>query len=204
MPTLYFIRHTESEANVLHLLGGQSDFPLSDKGKRDADLLAGLFAARHTADHIISSPLARAQQTAEPFAKRLGLPILLNPALMEQNMGIFSGWSYARAEADPRYELDKTKRWHWSPPGGESYAAMADRIRPFFSALGAFPQGAKILCFTHAVTLRILVGFLENTLPVYPVPLVRNGELLVVDFQGLGKVHTLKYEYDGDQLEGRE
>jgi len=118
MPTQYFIRHTESEANVLHLLGGQSDFPLSDKGKRDADLLAGLFAARHTADHIISSPLARAQQTAEPFAKRLGLPILLNPALMEQNMGIFSGWSYARAEADPRYELDKTKRWHWSPPGG--------------------------------------------------------------------------------------
>jgi len=204
MKTLQFIRHTESVANVGNLLGGQSDFALSEKGIRDASVLAELFAARYSVDTIISSPLMRARQTADPFSDLLGLEVTLNAALLEQNIGVFSGWSYPAAEADPRYEPDRTKRWDWTPPGGESYRQMADRIRPFFTAMEALPNGSRILCFTHAVTLRIIVGLLENTLPVYPTALVRNGELLSVDYTSLGTPHVLRSEYYGDQLEGRE
>jgi broad specificity phosphatase PhoE len=204
MKTLYFVRHAESEANVLNILGGQSDFALSDRGRADAALLAERFTARYGADLIVSSPLRRARETAEPFSIRLGLEVAPDPALMEQNMGVFSGLSYAEAEADPRYERDRTKRWDWTPPGGESYRAMADRIRPFFATVDKLADGTRLLCFTHAVTLRIVIGLLEDTLPAYPTSLTRNGEILAVEYTGLGKTHAVVSQYYGDQTDGRE
>lgn len=204
MKTLYFVRHAESEANVRNILGGQIDFPLSDKGRADAALLAERFTARYGVDRIVSSPLKRARETAEPFSVRLGLDLAFDPALMEQNMGVFSGMSYAEAEADPRYERDRTKRWDWTPPGGESYRAMADRIRPFFAFVDSLGDGTRLLCFTHAVTLRIVIGLLEDTLPVYPTSLTRNAEILAVEYSGLGRSHIVVSQYYGDQAEGRE
>ena len=204
MKTLTFVRHAESVANVGNLLAGQSDFPLSDKGKADAARLPERLFQEFSVSHLFSSPLVRALQTAEPFARRTGLPVVTDAALMEQNIGVFTGWSYPEAEADPRYETERTKRWEWVPPGGESYRTMAERIRPFFLRIDALPEGAQVLCFTHAVTLRLIVGLLENTLPVYPTGLARNGEFLTVDYQGLGTHHVVKSRYFGDQVEGKE
>jgi len=205
MKTLAFVRHSESVANVGNLLAGQSDFPLSDKGKSDALNLAERLFRDFPVDKLFSSPLTRALQTAEPLARLSGLVVVTNPALMEQHIGVFTGWSYPDAEADARYEQDRTKRWEWAPPGGgESYRAMAARIRPFFHRIDELPDGTTALCFTHAVTLRIIVGILEDTLPAYPTGLTRNGEILAVDYQGLGRRHEIRSHYYGDQTEGRE
>jgi len=40
---LYIIRHAESEANTRNILAGRLDVPLSERGLRDADALAGAF-----------------------------------------------------------------------------------------------------------------------------------------------------------------
>jgi broad specificity phosphatase PhoE len=204
MKTLAFVRHAESVANLGNQLAGQSDVPLSDKGRVDAAQLAARVLAEAQFDRLFSSPLVRAVQTAEPFAALSGLPVVTDPALMEQHIGVFTGWTYPEAEHDPRYEQDRTKRWDWAPPGGgESYRAMAERIRPFFARIDALPDGCRVLCFTHAVTLRLIVGLLENTLPVYPTTLARNGELLAVEYQGLGIPHKVTTRYWGSQVEGK-
>jgi broad specificity phosphatase PhoE len=117
-------------------------------------------------------------------------------------MGAFAGKTYAEAEADPAYELDRSRRWDWSPPGGESYRAIAWRLRPFFARLDARSE-KRILIVTHAVALRLIVAILEDSLPAYPVALARNAEILEVDYRGLGQRHEITSHYYGKDGAGK-
>jgi broad specificity phosphatase PhoE len=211
---LYFMRHAESEANLLDILAGRKDYSLTAKGKDDAEAVAAAFLPSHPIDAIIASPLLRARQTAEPFARITRLKIRADDALVEQDMGAFGGKTYAEAEADPAYELDKSKRWDWAPPGGgESYRMIAERIKPFFERLDvsrnldeeASKTGApeRILVVTHAVTLRLIVATLAGSLPAYPTTLARNGEILEFVYRGSGRGSGPKSLYFGKGREGR-
>ena len=91
MPILYFIRHAESEANVKNILASQQDFPLSKKGMDDARQIAEKFSVTNSVDQIISSPLIRAVQTAQPFSDIFNIEINTDHNLMEQHLGRFSG-----------------------------------------------------------------------------------------------------------------
>lgn len=181
MTTLYIIRHTESVANVNDVLAGQCDFPLSVKGKSDAVILAKQFAERYSVSMIWCSPLLRAQQTAAPFVVECNAPLFLDRRLVEQNLGRFSGMTYAEAEADPGYCRDRLARWDWEAEGGgESYRMIADRVQSFLDSLRAVcieQQVENILVVTHAVTLRLFRACLEHTLPNYPQRIAANGEI---------------------------
>ncbi len=199
---LYFMRHAESEANTRDVLAGRIDYPLSARGEADAEAVALAFSPAHPVDAIVASPLLRARQTAEPFARLTRLPVEADEALVEQDMGIFAGKTYAEAEADPSYEKDKALRWDWAPPGGESYRAIALRLRPFFARMDG--RGEKrILVVTHAVALRLIVALLEDSLPAYPTALARNAEILEVDYRGLGRKHRIASHYYGEGGEAK-
>jgi broad specificity phosphatase PhoE len=204
---LFFMRHARSEANERDLLAGRKDFPLSPRGKADAEALAKAFVAAQGIDAIIASPLSRARQTAEPFARLTGIEIETDEALVEQDMGIFAGKSYAEAEADPAYELDKARRWDWVPPGGgESYRMIAERVRPFFSRLDALKtegEARSVLVVTHAVTLRLIIATLAASLPSYPMVLARNGEILEYAYEGSGLGRPIRSIYLGSDTEGK-
>jgi broad specificity phosphatase PhoE len=204
---LFFVRHARSEANERDLLAGRKDYPLSPRGRADAEALAKAFVAERDIDAIIASPLSRARQTAEPFARLIGIEIETDEALVEQDMGIFTGKSYAEAEADPAYELDKARRWDWVPPGGgESYRMIAERIRPFFSRLDASRTEGKarsVLVVTHAVTLRLIIATLAASLPSYPLILTRNGEILEYAYEGTGRGRPIRSIYLGSDAEGK-
>lgn len=204
--TLSFIRHFESEANAASILGGQLDYRLTAKGRAEAALTASRVLAENGVDRIISSPLSRAFETAAPFAAASGIETQTDNALIEQDMGIFSGKTYEWSEAHPAYELNKTARWDWVPPGGESYQMIADRLRPFFLNLEkrGIAGHERILVVTHAVTLRLIQALLENTIPAYPTRLARNGEILETEYRGLGAVHAFTRKYYGKDAEGKE
>jgi broad specificity phosphatase PhoE len=131
-------------------------------------------------------------------------------------MGIFAGRSYEWAEAQNSYELDKSKRWYWTPPGGESYGQIAERLSPFFDRLpalatelggGATGDGGgriDVLVVTHAVTLRLVQATLEASLPVYPERLARNGEILEALWRGRGQRHQVAFRYYGSQTTAHE
>lgn len=202
MPTLYIIRHAQSEANVLNLLAGQQDYALSPQGHEDAAQIAAQFCAQHSIDRIICSPLLRARQTAQPFADLLNKDIELDARIMEQNMGRFSGMSYAQAEADAAYETDRLARWQWVPEGGgESYAMLAERTHDFLNDLLS-AQG-HILVVTHAVTMRLLRANIEHTLPLYPEKIAANGEIWQVPLCQLDQPNALKSLHFGTQREHR-
>ncbi len=207
---LYFVRHAQSEANTFDILAGQMDYPLSKQGFADADFVARSFLANHAIDTIISSPLLRARQTASAFDRSGDLPLEIDSALIEQDMGVFAGKTYAEVESDPQYEMDKARRWEWTPPHGESYRMIAERLVPFFVRLDARRQRAlrdhtepRLLIVTHAVTLRLITAILQNSLPVYPTKLLRNSEILQTDYQGLGVKHELIGHYYGQEQDAK-
>jgi broad specificity phosphatase PhoE len=192
MVQLFLIRHAESEANRLDLLAGQLDYQLTEKGRNDIALIAQQFYSEHAIDMIISSPLKRATQTAEAFASLYTIPVITDKRLIEQDIGIFQGKSYAELENDKEYEHDRTKRWEWIPKDGESYRTMADRLRSFFEMCIRDFNSKKVLIVTHAVTLRIIRGLLENTLPAYPSEIAKNGEVWITSLSEIGKAHKIE------------
>jgi 2,3-bisphosphoglycerate-dependent phosphoglycerate mutase len=93
--TLYhltLLRHGESTGNALGLLQGRADYELSPFGRQQAISLAvrWVVEAAHF-ERIISSPLTRAQQTAEIIANALDIPIEQDPDWMERDYGNLNG-----------------------------------------------------------------------------------------------------------------
>lgn len=89
---IIFLRHGESVGNVELRWQGQAEFPLTDKGRQQAQALANRW---HTEgkqfDSIISSPLERARATAEMIANALNLTVETDPIWMERNIGEIAG-----------------------------------------------------------------------------------------------------------------
>jgi broad specificity phosphatase PhoE len=86
------LRHGESVGNANGYHQGQSDFPLTEKGRRQAQALAQRWKKEALSfDKIISSPLARARQTAQILASSLGTALEYNSDWMERNNGVLDG-----------------------------------------------------------------------------------------------------------------
>lgn len=76
MEKLYFIRHAESEANAAKRIAGSQESPLTENGRAQAEKTGEKLADGEISfDHIISSPLERARDTAEIFAKHLNFSV---------------------------------------------------------------------------------------------------------------------------------
>lgn len=192
MKTLYFMRHAQSEANLQDILASRQDYELTEKGRLDAAAIAAELRERVELDQVVSSPLLRAQQTADPIIHAYGLGLTLEPRLIEQELGVFSGMTYVELADRTDYMHDRAARWDWVPAGGgESYEMIAKRLFSFFEELD--PQsGEQILFVTHAVTMRLIKAILEQTLPAYPLEIAKNGEIWKVAFRGVDEPHTVE------------
>ncbi len=96
-PTLYhftLLRHAESLGNFEGRHQGQADFPLTDHGREQTKTLLDRWIAEAKEFHlIISSPLARARETAEIIARGLNVPLVFDPLWMERDNGMMAGLS---------------------------------------------------------------------------------------------------------------
>ena len=192
MKTIYFVRHAQSEANLRDILASRQDYPLTERGRQEAATIASEFKDIAQLDRIFCSPLIRAQQTAQPIAEAFGLDVETDERITEQDLGVFSGMTYAELNKHPDYMRERSKRWNWIPEGGgESYEMIANRLKPLFLSLESL-EGDSILFVTHAVTLRIVKAILEKTLPDYPHEIANNGEIWKVQFTGLGNIHEVE------------
>ena len=80
-PTIYYIRHGETEWNADGRLQGTRDIPLNDLGRKQAadagSILADLFARDGRSEQslaFVASPLGRARSTMELVRGALELP----------------------------------------------------------------------------------------------------------------------------------
>ena len=106
-PDIYqitLLRHGQSAGNAGGIYQGQAEFDLTETGRQQAQALAGRWLQEgRSFDQLISSPLARARQTAEIVAFSLRLPIEYDDLWMERHNGILAGLNqHEAAERYPR------------------------------------------------------------------------------------------------------
>src|SRR6185369_16537605 len=90
---LYFVRHGESEANLLREISNRGTrHGLTAKGREQATALVQALS-REAIQHIYTSPLLRAVQTAEILAGRFNVPFQTADALREFDCGFVEGRS---------------------------------------------------------------------------------------------------------------
>jgi len=147
MPTIYYIRHGETEWNAAGRFQGSQDIPLNDLGRTQAvkagGILAGLFS-RDGRDAIampfVASPLGRARNTMELMRGAIDLPphdYTIDDRLREIGYGHWEGLTLPQMEvADPdAFALRQADKWGAAPPGGESYASVTLRMRDWYDSL---------------------------------------------------------------------
>ena len=90
--TFTFLRHGESVGNAESRWQGQSDYPLTTKGRAQARALAERWKSETIRfDLAIASPLGRARETAEIVASAVGMNLELDPIWMERDIGDMEG-----------------------------------------------------------------------------------------------------------------
>ena len=153
------VRHGETALTAQGRYSGRGDVPLSEQGEAQAMAAAGRVAgiARDVAA-VVSSPLSRCTRTAELIAAELGgVDVTVVPDLIECDFGEWEGLTFA--EAQERWP-DAMDAWldstHVAPPGGESFEAVATRVRRAVgTVLRAYPSGVVVLISSIAATPRL-------------------------------------------------
>ena len=195
MPTIYYIRHGETEWNADGRLQGNQDIPLNDLGRKQAAaaglILADLFAqdGRDQPSLIfVASPLGRARSTMELVRSTLRLPpedYGIDDRLREIAYGSWEGATYAEMQLkDPAlFAKRQAEKWTVAPPGGESYAEVTARVTDWYRQLTA-----DTVAVAHGGTARALMVVLGIETPESAVDLtIEQGAVYVFAEGGLAK-----------------
>lgn len=153
---LYVARHGETGWNALNKVCGRTDVSLTELGVKQAEALADRVEGLGI-DLIISSPMARALDTARPAALRLGLPILTDDRLIEQNYGIFEGVD----RQDPGF-LQNKRQFAFRYPGGESMMDVAHRVYGLLEELKGKYSDRRVLLVCHGGICRLIRTYFED------------------------------------------
>ena len=152
---IILIRHGETAWNRELRFQGHADVPLNDMGHEQARRI-GLRLAQETAvQHVISSDLLRAQQTAAPGASQLSLPIATTASLREQFFGIAEGMRSEEIQSlHPRaWEEWLEFREDHAMPEGETPREFHARIVAALGTIASAHRGQYLIVVTHGGVL---------------------------------------------------
>ncbi|MDP7066729.1 MAG: histidine phosphatase family protein [Acidimicrobiales bacterium] len=147
---LLIVRHGRTIANASGLLQGRVDNPLDDRGKRQAQQI---LAALGPIDVVVSSPLQRARETAEP----LGLPARIDERWIELD--------YGEWDQRPITDIgpDQWAQWRndpmFAPPGGESLAELDRRVVEACDELVGEAEELNVAVFTHVSPIKSAISW---------------------------------------------
>jgi broad specificity phosphatase PhoE len=182
--TIYFIRHGETDWNLEARLQGQRDVPLNDFGRVQAEEAATrlrALVARYEDLDYVASPLARTRETMERLRAAAGLHpayYRVDDRLKELSFGAWEGltWKEVRAREPQAAAGRQRDKWNYVPPGGESYAMLAERVAP---AVAELERDTVVV--SHGGVARALL-FLVGNVPPGQAPIIDiwQGKVLIV------------------------
>ncbi|THD42827.1 MAG: histidine phosphatase family protein [Bradyrhizobium sp.] len=171
---ILFVRHGETSYNSENRLQGQRDIGLNPLGRQQArevgeklrKLVPEELARLDATGEFHASPLRRTRETMELARAAMGLApsrYRLDPLLIELTFGAWEGLTWPEVGArDPvgaaAREADK---WNFCPPGGESYAMLAERLLPWLEA-----RRADCFVVSHGGVARALMTLIAGVAPL--------------------------------------
>jgi probable phosphoglycerate mutase len=162
LPTLYLVRHGQTDWNVEGRLQGHADRPLNANGRAQAASIAERLATVPLAG-IYASDLDRTMTTAREIASYHALSVTAEPRLREYSYGV---WEGRRMSDLARLYPDAMDAWHEDPPsyvpaGAESPEAVSQRIGGLLAELRSRPASEAFVLVSHGRTLRSLLALLS-------------------------------------------
>ena len=194
-PTVYFIRHGETDWNVEGRLQGRRDIAVNTRGRTQATHCGGILRDLLTRDgrepaglDYVASPLSRARETMQCVRAALGLApdsYRTDPQLAEISFGEWEGFTLAQLRTrDPhRTAAREQDKWNFVPPGGESYRAMSARMGQWYESLAG-----DAVAVSHGGTARGLIAYLGHA-PAAAAPLIDIAQGTVYVFAPAGLSH---------------
>ncbi|MCW2500465.1 MAG: hypothetical protein JWN87_2141 [Frankiales bacterium] len=155
--TTLLLRHGQTPLSVEKRFSGTGDPTLTELGQAQAAAAAQRLA-RSAATVVISSPLARARQTAQAVADVLGLEVEVEEGFRETDFGDWEGYTFAEVRQKWPRELDA---WLAStavaPPFGESFDATTTRVRQARDRVLSRHGGKTVVVVSHVSPIKTLV-----------------------------------------------
>jgi probable phosphoglycerate mutase len=158
--TLILLRHGATSHSLEKRFSGTGgrDLALDEAGVAQAHAAAEWLRGHGGVHALVTSPLARARETAAHAGEVLGLQPEVVEGLRETSFGDWDGHTFAEVRAKWPDELDA---WLSSssvaPPGGESFDAVARRVRRTRDQLIAAHPGRTVVAVTHVTPIKLLV-----------------------------------------------
>jgi broad specificity phosphatase PhoE len=151
------LRHAVTAWNLAKRIQGRSDMPLCEQGRAEASAW-GERLRYLPWDRLVTSPFARAWETAEQINRELHLPLETDPRLGEQSWGNWEGreltWIEDRlADMAPG---PATQGWTFCPPGGESRRRVWRRSQAALVEWSRRHPGETLLVVVHGGVLKAL------------------------------------------------
>ena len=156
---LYLTRHGQTDWNVQRKVCGRSEAHLTDFGRQQAAQMAGKVAETGV-NLILTSPMERTRDTARIVAGRIGVPVMMEPRLIEQDFGSYEG----RNMDDPEY-LAQRENLLWHFPGGESTVQVIHRAYAVLEDVGRKYAGKTVLLVTHGCFCRAARTYFMDVAP---------------------------------------
>jgi broad specificity phosphatase PhoE/ribonuclease HI len=157
--TTLLLRHGETEHTARKLFSGSggADPPLTPTGAAQAAAAAAGLPGRGITT-VVSSPMRRARETADIVAASLGLAVREVDELRECAFGEWEGHSFAEVrERWPRDLAEWLRSTSVTPPGGESFDAVDQRVRRARDKLVARHPEGTLLVVSHVTPIKMLV-----------------------------------------------
>jgi broad specificity phosphatase PhoE len=189
-------RAQQAGAGRLDLDIRDPDVPLSDTGRSQAEALGRWLTAlpedeRPTA--VLSSPFLRALTTAQLATEGLGVRVRTDERLRERDFGAFDGMTGAGIREqypDEAGRRDLLGKFYYRPPGGESWADVALRIRSLLATESLRHDCDRLLVVAHQAVIMVFRYVLED---------LSEQDLLAVDRdEQVVNASVTRYEADDD------
>jgi broad specificity phosphatase PhoE len=183
--TAILMRHGETTWNREGRVMGCQPVDLNERGRTQVAATAEL-ARSIMPDLIVTSPLARARQSAEIVAAVLGnVEIVEEPAISEVLYGRWEGLTYHELIEDPYYLTYRKSPIEHPTPGGETVPEVQARgVAAIMRTIEAHP-GRRVLFVSHGDIVRtVLCHFLGLELKYFHRIRVDNAALSAIQLSG--------------------
>ncbi|BCJ76281.1 phosphoglycerate mutase [Catellatospora sp. IY07-71] len=159
------VRAEQEGAERLDLAPRDPDVPLSPLGQEQAAAVGRWLRTVPPPDLVLISPYLRTVETARGALAGLDLPTACDERLRDRDLGqldlltTHGVRSRYPQEAERRARLGK---FYYRPPGGESWADVALRLRALLADLRRDHPGGRVLLVTHDVVVQLVRYLVED------------------------------------------
>ena len=206
MGLIIFLRHGQAKNNTDRVLAGRTPgVPLTDKGLEQAKNTAK-FLADMNISTIYSSPIERAQNTAEIVAQHNMLDVVVDERLIELDMGKFTGMPYDEVFSNHgnvfmKFYNDELEIAH---NGIETFSEVKRRVLSMVDHVVKHHPDKNVVLVTHMDPIKAMLSEVVTLSPrnLYEL-IIANASLNIFrEFEGrfavsgLNVMHPSRFDHD--------